>query len=106
MGTTAVIKLGVIGCGHWGPNHVRTFSSLPGSRVEAVADLDKRRLEHVCKMYPGLRGEQHYRRLLTDPDIDAVVIATPVRTHYEIVRESLLAGKHALCEKPLCDKSE
>jgi predicted dehydrogenase len=101
-----VIKLGVIGCGHWGPNHVRIFNSLPGSRVEAVADLDKRRLEHVCEMYPGLRGEQDFRRLLTDPAIDAVVIATPVRTHYEIVRESLVACKHVLCEKPLCDKSE
>jgi predicted dehydrogenase len=102
-----VIKLAVIGCGQWGPNHVRTFNTLPGSRVDAVADPDKARLEHMGDTYPGLlRCEQDYRLILDDSAIDAIVIATPVSTHYDIVRESLLAGKHVLCEKPLCSKSE
>ena len=56
-------------------------------------------------LYPGLRCEQDHRIILNDPNIDAVVVATPVSTHYEIVRESLLAGKHVLCEKPLCKRS-
>ncbi len=100
-----MIRLAVFGCGHWGPNHVRNFSSLPGSRVDAVADLDEGRLERVRETYPGLRCERDYRLILEDPNIDAVVVATPVGTHYEIVRESLLAGKHVLCEKPLCKMS-
>jgi predicted dehydrogenase len=100
-----VIRLGVIGCGHWGPNHVRTFNSLRESRVDAVADLDEERLERMRGLYSGLRCERDYRLILNDPNIDAVVVATPVSTHYEIVRESLLAGKHVLCEKPLCQRS-
>jgi predicted dehydrogenase len=53
-------------------------------------------------MYPEIRCERDYRRILSDPAIDAVVVATPVSTHYEVVRESILADKHVLCEKPLC----
>jgi predicted dehydrogenase len=101
-----VIKLAVIGCGHWGPNHVRNFNALPESRVDTVADLDERRLEYVRKMYPGLRCERDYTQILNDPNLDAVVVATPVSTHYEVVRESILAGKHVLCEKPLCKSSK
>ena len=101
-----MIKLAVIGCGHWGPNHIRTFSSLPGSRVDTVVDLDKKRLEYVREMYPGLRYEHDYRRIISDPEIDAVVVATPIVTHYQIVRESILEGKHVLCEKPLCKETK
>lgn len=101
-----MIKLAVFGVGHWGPNHVRSLNSLPGSRVDAVADLDEGRLERVRETNPGLRYERDYRLILKDPNIDAVIVATPIGTHYEIVRESLLAGKHVLCEKPLCKTSE
>ena len=100
-----VIGIGVIGCGHWGPNHIRNFNSLHESRVVAAADLDTKRLQYVRGMHPEVRCEQDYRRILDDPDIDAVVVATPVSTHYEMVRESILAGKHVLCEKPLCKSS-
>lgn len=100
-----MIELAVIGCGHWGPNHVRIFNSLPDSRVGAVVDLDEKRLRSVRAAYPGIRCEQDYRTVLEDPDVDAVVIATPVSSHYEMVRESILAGKHVLCEKPLCKNS-
>jgi predicted dehydrogenase len=71
-----------------------------------VADYDKERLEHVREMYPELRCEQDYRLCISDPNIDAIVVATPISTHYEIVRESILAGKHVLCEKPLCKSSK
>ena len=100
-----MIKVAVIGCGRWGPNHVRSFNSLSGSRVDAVADLDEGRLKHMRDMYPELRCEQDYQLLLRDPNIDAVVVATPVGTHYEIVRAAILEGKHVLCEKPLCKSS-
>ena len=101
-----MINVGVIGYGHWGPNHVRTFNSLPDSQVVAVADLDEGRLKSVREAYPTVRCEQDYRRLLSNPDIDALVVATPVGTHYKITRESILANKHVLCEKPLCKSSE
>ena len=101
-----MIKLAVIGCGHWGPNHVRNFNALPESRVDTVADPDEGRLEYVRRMYPGLRCERDYQPIVDNPNIDAVVVATPVSTHYEIVRKSILAGKHVLCEKPLCKDSK
>jgi predicted dehydrogenase len=97
-----VINVAVIGCGHWGPNHVRVFSSLPHSRVGAVVDTDEIRFRTVRQAYPGIRCERDYKEVLEDPAFQAVVVATPVSTHYEIVRESILAGKHVLCEKPLC----
>jgi predicted dehydrogenase len=100
-----MIELAVIGCGHWGPNHIRVFNSLPDSRVGAAVDLDEKRLRSVREMYPGIRCERDYLQVLEDPNFDAVIIATPVSSHYEIVRESILAGKHVLCEKPLCENS-
>ncbi len=101
-----MIKLAVIGCGQWGPNHIRNFASLPEAKVDAVVDLDKERLEYVRGMYPWLRYEQDYRRIISDPEIDAIVVATPIGTHYQIVREAILEGKHVLCEKPLCKNSK
>jgi predicted dehydrogenase len=100
-----VIELAVIGYGHWGPNHVRIFNGLGDSRVSAVVDLDEERLNSAREAYPGIRCERDYRTILEDPDIDAVVVATPVSSHYAMVRASILAGKHVLCEKPLCKKS-
>jgi len=98
-----MFNLAVIGCGHWGPNHVRVFNSLKESAVLAVADPDPKRLERIREAFPSIRCEHDYKHVLRDPGIDAVVIATPTGTHYPLVRESLLAGKHVLCEKPLCE---
>ncbi len=97
------IYFAIIGSGYWGPNHIRVFNNPPRSTVSAVADLDLGRLERIRGMYPGVRCEQDYRRVLDDPAITAVVIATPTSTHYPIAREAILAGKHVLCEKPLCE---
>jgi len=98
-----MFNLAVIGCGHWGPNHVRVFNSLKESMVVAVADPDPKRLERVREAFPATRCEHDYQQVLHDPGIAAVVIATPTGTHYPLARESLLAGKHVLCEKPLCE---
>lgn len=98
-------RIAVIGAGHWGPNHIRNFSSLPDVQVVAAADLDEKRLATVARIYPTLCTVRDYRELVQDPQIDAVVIATPTRTHYEITKEALLAGKDVLCEKPLATQS-
>jgi predicted dehydrogenase len=95
------VKIGVIGCGEWGPNHIRNFSSLSDSTVVACSDLDLQRLSDVKARYPHLRTTASYEDLLAS-DVDAVVVATPTSTHYEVVKTALLAGKHVLCEKPLC----
>jgi predicted dehydrogenase len=101
-----VTKIAVIGCGRWGPNHVRCFASLPGCRVDVIVDLDPERLEAVRQLHPGVRCEQDHWAALDDPAIDAVVVATPLLTHYQLVRDALSAGKHVLCEKPLCETSK
>jgi predicted dehydrogenase len=101
-----VTRLALIGCGHWGPNHLRTFNGLPGSVMDRVVDLDPGRLEAVRLAHPGVRCEQDVFAVLEDPAIDAVVVATPMRTHYRLVQDALLAGKHVLCEKPLCETAK
>ncbi|MBC8113469.1 MAG: Gfo/Idh/MocA family oxidoreductase [Candidatus Saccharimonas sp.] len=93
--------IAVVGCGYWGPNHVRTFCGMPDCRVTAV-DVDGTRLARLLQMFPSIRIESSLERVLEDSAIDAVVIATPTQTHFELVRRALVAGKHVLCEKPLC----
>ena len=93
--------IAVIGCGYWGPNHVRTFCGIPDCHVTAV-DVDVTRLARLVQNFPTIRVESSFERTLEDPAIDAVVIAMPTQTHFELVRRALLAGKHVLCEKPLC----
>lgn len=96
------IRLGVIGCGHWGPNHIRVFSQLKDCVVVAITDASEKRLASVCEMFPHVRGFRDHRELLRDAGVDAVVVVTPTKTHFAIVTDALTAGKHVLCEKPLC----
>src|SRR5438874_894304 len=98
-----MIRLAVIGAGYWGPNHIRTFNNLPGSSVSTVVDLDAERLDRIKGMFPSTLCVSDYRQVLADPHINAIVIATPTSTHYAIAKEAILAGKHVLCEKPLCE---
>ena len=93
--------VGVIGCGYWGPNWVRNFSQLTGSRVVGVADKDPARLQHMRELYPAIRVWEDHAALLEDPDIDAVVIALPVALHHPVAMDALRAGKHVLVEKPM-----
>ncbi len=96
------LNVGVIGCGHWGPNHVRVFSELDRSDVLTCSDPNPSRLDWLTRRFPRVRTTNDYRTMLCDEAIDAVVIATPTRTHAAITREALEAGKHVLVEKPLC----
>jgi predicted dehydrogenase len=96
-----MINIGVIGYGYWGPNLVRNFSELPGSRVVAVSDLRPERLAVVQSRYPQVKTVTDHRELFKDPCIDAVAIATPVSTHFDLAMQALHGGKHVLVEKPL-----
>ena len=101
-----MIKVGVIGYGYWGPNLVRNFMAAPGSAVTRVCDLRKERLSSLGKLYPALKSCNDASELIHDPQIDAVVIATPVSSHFELAMSALKAGKHVLVEKPLAARSD
>jgi len=96
-----LIRIGVIGCGYWGPNLIRNFSHLKGSDVLMCSDLSEDRLAHMRSIYPKLETTTDYRRLLSRADIDAIVVATPPETHHRLAIEALRAGKHVFVEKPL-----
>jgi len=99
------ISLGVIGCGYWGPNLVRNFKSLPNCHVRAMCDLNEARLKHMRSVYPDIECMTEYQHFLNGVDLDAVVIATPVKHHFSLAKASLLAGKHTLIEKPMASSS-
>ena len=96
-----MIRVGVIGCGYWGPKLVRNFSDVPGARVTTICDLDRDRLADVRARYPWVRATTRANELIGATDVDAVVVATPVSSHYDLASRALAAGKHVLVEKPL-----
>lgn len=98
--------VGIIGYGYWGPNLVRNFSELDDSQVVAVSDFRMPRLTLAQKKFPGISVTTDYHDLLDNPAIDAVAIATPVSSHFDIAMAALAAGKHVLVEKPLTRTSE
>lgn len=98
------MKTGLIGLGYWGPNLARVLAQAQKSEFGAVCDLDPARLTRVARQYPGTRTFTDLNEFL-DSDLEAVLIATPIATHYEIARRALLAGKHVFVEKPLADTS-
>ncbi|WP_199306874.1 Gfo/Idh/MocA family protein [Anabaena sphaerica] len=100
------IKIGVIGYGYWGPNLVRSFAEIPGSEVIAVSDFKLDRLAKVRSRYPTIKLTTNSQDLLKDPRIDAIAIATPVSTHYDLALAALQAGKHVLVEKPMTVSSQ
>jgi predicted dehydrogenase len=100
-----MIKIGVIGYGYWGPNLVRNFAEMPRVRVAAVADLDQKKLDLVARRFPAVKTSTNFQDLLRDPEIDAVAVATPVNTHFELGLAVLKAGKHLWLEKPMTETS-
>ena len=89
-----MIGIGVIGYGYWGPNLVRNVCEVPGSQVVAVSDMRSERLAQVQRRYPAIKTTTDHRELLTDSSIDAIVVATPVSTHFDLAMQALRAGKH------------
>jgi predicted dehydrogenase len=98
-----MVRVAIIGYGYWGPNLVRNFAALPDAQVTRVADLRQERLNLVKKNYPDVFTTQDIDSLFTDPEVDAVVIATPVFTHFPLAKKALEHGKHVLLEKPMTD---
>lgn len=101
-----MINIGIVGYGYWGPNLVRNFAETPGASVIAVADLDTSKLAVVQRRYPAVRTTPDFCDLLKDPAIDAIAIATPVNTHFELALAALRAGKHVWLEKPMTETSD
>jgi len=95
------INVAVAGCGYWGPNLIRNLISLPECRVKWVCDIDRNRVSHMKQMFPGVETTPDFEVLVNDPEIDAVMVATPVHLHHEMGKKSLLAGKHTFIEKPM-----
>jgi predicted dehydrogenase len=96
-----MIGIGVLGYGYWGPNLARNFSTAPGCSVKAVADLRQGRLDAVRGLYPAVRTTTDFAEIISAPDVDAVAIATPVSSHFDLAMAALCAGKHVLIEKPM-----
>lgn len=95
------VNVGVIGCGHWGPNHIRVFSQFSDSKVLMCADPDKKRLAAIKKIFPNIDATADHEDIFNNPDVDAVCIAAPTNLHFSLTKEALTRGKHVLCEKPL-----
>ncbi len=98
------VRIGIVGSGYWGPNLIRNFIELPSSTVVAVADLREERLSHIRDCYPQIQCTTRYEELF-GMQLDAVIVATPPATHFEIARTCLQHGLHVLVEKPLTLKS-
>ncbi len=98
---TGAIGCGVVGYGYWGPNIVRNVIESPDLSLQAVCDPDPSRRDELGRRYPGVHYTAEVDELLLDPQISAVILATPPATHYSLARRALQAGKHVLVEKPL-----
>jgi len=96
-----MITIGQVGLGHWGPNVLRNFMAVPGSRVKACCDLDEQALDKVRTSYPGMETTNDYDDLLDDPELDAIVVTASARVHYSLAKAALEHNKHVFVEKPL-----
>src|SRR6185295_2711260 len=99
------MKVAVIGAGYWGPNLIRNFLMLDEIEAVVACDLDEGRLARMRKLFHGIETSTDAFSTIDRPDIDIVVIATPVSTHHEIAKRALLAGKHCFIEKPMTASS-
>ncbi|MFY9308889.1 MAG: Gfo/Idh/MocA family oxidoreductase [Bacteroidia bacterium] len=99
------MKIGIIGYGYWGTNLVRNFSVQDGCQLAVVADSRTERLDIIKKNYPSVRTTTNADDVFNDTTIDAVVIATPVFTHFELAKKALEHDKHVLVEKPITSSS-
>lgn len=100
----SVMRVGLIGYGYWGPHLLRNFLDLPSCQILSCADIKPATLALLRRRYPHLTITSNYHEILSNPDIDGVIIATPVSTHFSIACEALTVGKDVLLEKPMTDR--
>ena len=100
------LSVGVVGLGYWGPNLLRALAEMPCVHLSWMCDLDEQLLERFGRRYPGPARTTEVGRLFDDPELDAIILATPVFTHFDLASRSLDAGKHTFVEKPLAPSSE
>lgn len=96
-----MVTLGQVGLGYWGPNLLRNFNGLAQARVKVSCDLDEAALRRVGGQYPGMTITTDYGELLSDPEIEAVIVTAPTPAHYELAKAALLTGRHVFVEKPI-----
>jgi predicted dehydrogenase len=105
-GGDRVKTVALIGCGYWGPNLLRNYMDIPDVKPKWVCDLHPETLDKARRRYPTLQTTTSLDDVLGDPEVDGVLIATPIGTHYELSKAALLAGKHVFVEKPLASSAE
>lgn len=101
-----LIRIALVGYGHWGPNYLRNLQLIEGVEVAVICDQDTNPLQKVQKLFPHIKTTTDFSSILDDANIHAIIVTSPARTHYEMTKKSLQAGKHALVEKPLALKVE
>ncbi len=95
------VNVAVVGAGYWGPNLIRNFNSLPDCNVKVVCDRDAGRLNHIQQQYPTAGTSDDFQDVVNDSSIDAIIIATPVQSHFHLAQQALASGKHTFIEKPM-----
>lgn len=100
------INVGVVGCGYWGPNLIRNFRTVAECRLKTMCDISQDRLRHLNALYPEVETETQFDRLVQNPGLDAIVVATSVKYHHGMAKAALQAGKHVLIEKPMAASVE
>lgn len=105
MNSTNPINIAVVGCGYWGPNLIRNFNQISSCNMSICCDLEEAKLDRIRGLYSSVKPTKNYEDILHDPEIDAVAIATPVFTHFNLGKECLLHGKHVFIEKPIASCS-
>jgi len=99
-----MIRIAQVGCGYWGPNLIRNFNSVKECELAAVVEPSEERRAFVEKSFSGVRCDLGFDEVITDPSLDALIIATPANLHFEQAKQALLSGKHVLVEKPMATK--
>jgi predicted dehydrogenase len=99
---TEMIRISIVGYGYWGKNLVRNFNSLNTCELVSVCEQNEENAKKCATLYPQIKIERDFETVLAS-DVEAVVIATPVNTHFALAKKALLANKHVLVEKPMTD---
>jgi predicted dehydrogenase len=101
-----MINIGLIGYGYWGPNLARNFNSNPNMELKSICDFSTDRLQMAGKLYPQVKLTKEANDLFSDTNLDAIAVATPVSTHFDLAHKALSNDKHVWVEKPITDKIE